>query len=265
VSINTHVDHTRYRVKLNHVHTRDMNGTPTDPTQAWRSARENNSQVANLKTICTPTWLGPPEKIQHSLKGTIVLSFGSREEANQVLASRTLIVNYDEATMAEYEERPSVRNCSNCGSLTHPTGKCQVAKCMKCSSAQHSTEEHTENVVLQCINCGGSHRSDFRDCPSRLRKIGKVAPTLRKPRNGKGPESPPLTQPKGNSRSAGTAKQSATKPKTPPPGEPAKFTFFNSTPALYNPDWANQPDYEWGSEPQPAPAKQPIEQMEIET
>lgn len=65
---------------------------------------------------------------------------------------------------------PSIRQCHNCGQMSHSTKFCKNnAKCLTCGLDSHNDGSVCSNV-RNCINCGGNHPSLFRDCPEIIVK-----------------------------------------------------------------------------------------------
>ncbi|CAL1681107.1 unnamed protein product [Lasius platythorax] len=65
---------------------------------------------------------------------------------------------------------PNIRQCFNCGQLSHSTKFCtNAAICLVCGLNKHSEINQCSNVMC-CVNCKGVHRSLFKDCPEIILK-----------------------------------------------------------------------------------------------
>lgn len=65
---------------------------------------------------------------------------------------------------------PSIRQCFNCGQLSHSTKFCKnVAKCLTCGSDRHENNSECSNIP-SCINCTSNHRSLSKECPEVIIK-----------------------------------------------------------------------------------------------
>ncbi|KMQ83094.1 nucleic-acid-binding protein from mobile element jockey [Lasius niger] len=65
---------------------------------------------------------------------------------------------------------PNIRQCFNCGQLNHVTKFCRNnAKCLVCGLDKHSDDNSCSNK-MNCINCGGNHRTLSKNCPDIIIK-----------------------------------------------------------------------------------------------
>lgn len=65
---------------------------------------------------------------------------------------------------------PVIRQCYNCGQLSHSTKFCtNTPKCLTCGQDKHKAEAPCSNIPL-CLNCGGKHCSLAKDCPEVILK-----------------------------------------------------------------------------------------------
>lgn len=69
----------------------------------------------------------------------------------------------------------SITQCRNCQGLGHGTKNCHmVAKCLFCGDSSHDKDacpvkENAKN--FKCSNCGGNHKSNYWQCPSRKKVL----------------------------------------------------------------------------------------------
>ncbi|KAG5872876.1 hypothetical protein JTB14_013028 [Gonioctena quinquepunctata] len=77
---------------------------------------------------------------------------------------------------------PRLGQCYNCQRFGHSALNCKADPiCRHCAGA-HESREHKkdENTQIECIDCGGSHKSNYRGCPNFLKaeiKGNKERPT----------------------------------------------------------------------------------------
>lgn len=65
---------------------------------------------------------------------------------------------------------PGIRQCFNCGQLTHATKFCKNnAKCLTCGMDKH-VDGSSCSGKMECVNCGGKHQSLSRECPEVITK-----------------------------------------------------------------------------------------------
>jgi hypothetical protein len=85
-----------------------------------------------------------------------------------------------EVTVCTWQDKPLLKQCSQCFRLDHTHASCPKAKdlCVECGSSTHAQSEHRAKCIeckglageipcthQKCCNCGGNHRSDSPKCP----------------------------------------------------------------------------------------------------
>ncbi|CCU78249.1 EKA-like protein [Blumeria hordei DH14] len=80
---------------------------------------------------------------------------------------------FDESGMATiHKPRRQIEQCKRCMGFHTTRGCSRAPACWNCGFNMHSESEC--KALTKCRNCGGPHRSDYRDCQVRPRKSGPV-------------------------------------------------------------------------------------------
>ena len=67
-----------------------------------------------------------------------------------------------------------VTRCTNCQELTHLRGACHKAfRCVRCASPHCPRGACRNGTLRRCVNCGGNHPSNFKNCTA-LKNIQKT-------------------------------------------------------------------------------------------
>lgn len=169
------LDRPHFDAKINGVRAFHINGTPRDAESVWHELVTNDKNLEALTLAGRPKWIGrttPGDAEFNQAHGTVVIGFESEADQKTFLGMQVGIVDCESVTFTAYIQRPLVRNCSDCGSVSHSQNKCRARCCLKCTSKEHSTGDHPETTPLKCINCGGAHESTARVCPERKIRLG---------------------------------------------------------------------------------------------
>ena len=79
---------------------------------------------------------------------------------------------------AKYQKGPHPTQCYNCQQFSHASSNCRLdPRCMRCSGPHKSNlcpllSKETRKIPddeVKCINCGGQHTSNKKDCPALVR------------------------------------------------------------------------------------------------
>lgn len=91
-------------------------------------------------------------------------------------------------SLEKYKELPGPSQCYRCQRPGHSATYCtSTPKCRKCAQDHHSREcNKPKNQAAKCINCGGSHPSNYMGCPlfkniTKNRNYRKTTLTTTKP------------------------------------------------------------------------------------
>jgi hypothetical protein len=112
-------------------------------------------------------------------------------------------------TITQYEDRPHIFACRNCGSFAHKM--CDTPACLKCGNRDHTTNTHPTDLPLRCVNCRKDHASNYVNCNHRRRLLGlnplpETLETTKKPGKNTGKKSNNKPKP-NNSREKTTTNQ----------------------------------------------------------
>jgi hypothetical protein len=226
----SHADIVRYRVKLNGVITHDEAGDLNEPDLAWVSLRLSNSRFKDTILACPPTWLGAEDKIKYMSRASILVSLKSQKDAEDLLSAGTVVIYNTPVTATKFEERPTIRYCGGCGSISHSVNHCPRPRCMICTNPEHTMDEHPCETPPKCINCHREHEARFLECDKRRLKLG-----LTPLKQGGKPKNARKSNEKHEWNVAGTSTKQRDTPDTVETGH-FKLTFINSTPgSMANP------------------------------
>ncbi len=115
-------------------------------------------------------WLGNQEYLEAKSHSSMVFSFTTAEDRSKFIAYRPIWVFNQRCTITQYEDRPHIFACHNCGSFTHKT--CNAPTCFKCGSKDHTTDAHPHDLPLHCINCRKEHVANYVNCNRRRQLLG---------------------------------------------------------------------------------------------
>jgi len=130
----------------------------------------------DFKLVCLPTWLTSEEVQSQKAHSSVILAFGSDQEAKKALRNRLIIAGVSVKT-AIYNVSKPTDQCNKCQQFGHHFAKCQnTDKCQICAQ-NHNTRQHDcflcpqiekgttcIHTVLKCSNCQETHRANSFEC-----------------------------------------------------------------------------------------------------
>src|SRR5258708_12102079 len=114
--------------------------------------------------------IGKQEYLDAKSHFSMVFSFTTTEERDKFIAVRPNWVFNQCCTITEYEDRPHIIACRNCGSFAHKLR--DTPACLKCGGKDHTTNTHPSDLPLCCINCRKEHPSNYINCNHRRHLLG---------------------------------------------------------------------------------------------
>ena len=144
---------------------------------------ENNldmikSEITTFNKGCTPIgnpfWLSSAEKRQSSRAGSVVVSFGTEQEAKRAISNHLYIAGIS-VRVQKYFTTSQTSQCTNCQGYGHLPNRCKnTVRCRICAES-HATAVHrchTCNAVnktcvhsiVKCANCSQNHQSNSQSC-----------------------------------------------------------------------------------------------------
>lgn len=163
--------------------------------RVWEAVQEVDSMLKSSKLVIPPRWLG--DKREGVAKGSILAAVGSEEEREKILATRQSCAFRGIIKFSKYVKRKKIRYCASCGMMNHLTWTCRQKRCLLCTSLEHSSETHPEEVALKCITCKGNHQATDKSCPTCIAKLSgrKPVSNAKRPPNSK--TNPPIPNSNG--------------------------------------------------------------------
>ena len=183
----SHVDTQRFKVKLDRIPTHNAHGTRTTTQELEQAITWSFKAFEDMKQAAPPAWLGPEAELAKQRTASVVFSFANVDDALLFKKQRTIFVLGMPCTTAAYEERPRPIYCGYCGSLSHREMSCKGECCQICTSVDHQTTEHPEDMKPKCINCGQEHSARSRDCDRLAKILGRPSVTQSRPAGGAAP------------------------------------------------------------------------------
>ncbi len=117
-----------------------------------------------------PHWLGNQEYLEAKSYSSMVFSFTTAEDRGKFIAYGPIWVFNQRCTITQYEDRPHIFACRNCGSFAHKI--CDTPACFKCGGKDHTTDTHPNDLPLCCINCRKEHAANYVNCNRRRCLLG---------------------------------------------------------------------------------------------
>lgn len=161
----------------------------------WEAAQEVDSMLKTSKLIIPPRWLG--DKREGVAKGSILAAVGTEEEREKILATRQSCAFRGIIKFSKYVEKKKICYCASCGMMNHLTWTCRQKRCLSCTSTDHSTETHPEEIALKCITCKGNHHATDRSCPTRIARLSGRRPASNAKRAPNTKTNPPIPNSSG--------------------------------------------------------------------
>ena len=129
-----------------------IRGIPT-----FYSEEELKEIFSNYKVINVRRFTKPIKNIQEPTE-TILLTF-----ASGLPCPERIFLGFQSLRVVKFIN--SAPRCSNCKNYGHLKAICSRSpKCAKCGD-KHITSVCTEELVIdKCVNCGGPHRTGYKDC-----------------------------------------------------------------------------------------------------
>lgn len=159
-------------------------GALISTTRIWEAAQATNAFLASTTLAAPPRWLG--DKREGVAHGSILTAVTSEDVYNKIIATTQAYAFGSKLLFSSFKAKKRPRYCGSCGSLQHSTWLCKQPRCFKCTSTEHDTNNHPDDLPEKCVNCKGQHHATHHECPSRHGK------TL-KDRLRKGVKNPPPT------------------------------------------------------------------------
>ncbi|KAF9516763.1 hypothetical protein BS47DRAFT_1390358 [Hydnum rufescens UP504] len=189
--IESHGDTQRFKVKLDRVPTYNAHGNRTTPQEIHEATKWSYPDFKEMTQAAPPAWLGSEENIAKQRTASVVFSFTKIDEAKQFRAQHTIFILGMPCHTAPYEERPRPIYCGRCGSLSHREFMCKGDCCQTCTSPDHTTAEHPEEIKPKCINCSREHEAKSRDCDRLAKILGRPSVNPPHPAGGATPVNGP--------------------------------------------------------------------------
>jgi hypothetical protein len=163
-------DQTWFKVAIHGIPIRDFD----TPNGMQLVVDEITTFNQGLKPVGTPYWLTSQEKRKSQLAGSVVVAFGTEEEANRAIRNRLFIGGISARVEKVYSTAPTTQ-CGKCQSFGHLQNHCKKGpRCHLCSE-NHPTAQHKcsacpakgtqcPHLAPKCTNCKGTHIASSETC-----------------------------------------------------------------------------------------------------
>jgi hypothetical protein len=152
----------------------------------------------DIKLAAPPRWLTKKEAREGKLHSSVLLSFKTKQEADQVIKTG-LLIGAVQTRCAAYRDTQPTSQCNACQGYGHHSTICRKkVRCQLCAG-DHNTRLHTcttcqttgkpcSHTVFKCANCQGPHRANTPTCQTLI-DINKAS------KDNKTTPQPPTTPP----------------------------------------------------------------------
>lgn len=167
----------------------------------------------------------------YKMKGTrrpTYLIITTKEWKIEELNTRKHIILYIKVTWSRHYNNKEMVQCHRCQQWGHATSNCNARhRCLKCAE-NHPTNQcpKKKEEEPKCVNCGGAHVANNRECPSYLRRLEWIQKNRRieEPKPA-APKYVPAPAPTTNAWNQRREERPQQPPATPPPSRPQTNQF----------------------------------------
>ena len=124
--------------------------------------------------IGMPFWLTSEEKRRTALAGSVVVAFGTEQEAKRAVSNHLYIAGISVKVQKYFNTSP-LSQCGNCCGFGHPSNRCKNNPFCSICAEPHATAVHKCNTcstvkkpcahsIIKCVNCHENHRATSEAC-----------------------------------------------------------------------------------------------------
>ena len=132
----------------------------------------------DIQLAAHPRWLTKKEAREGKLHSSVLLSFKTKQDADQVIKTG-LLIGAVQTRCAAYRDTQPTSQCNACQGYGHHSTVCRKKiRCQLCAG-EHNTRLHTcttcqttgkpcSHTVFKCANCQGPHRANTATCQTLI-------------------------------------------------------------------------------------------------
>lgn len=161
-----------FPIVISRVHVIDVN--PFEPDAILDKLMRGNKDIITPDTKIRKTfWLSKPK--EGALTNALVVELMDGKLANTLLQRQRVVWDGALKPIQRFDPNAKITQCHKCWKWKHVQASCQdPQRCGYCSSTDHATENHPENVEQKCANCGKPHPAWTFNCNARKEQMSRV-------------------------------------------------------------------------------------------